>query len=141
MPEPTRSEQGYTLNPEHMRTGIKLTLDPVIADMAADQNGGKGGEFGYKGALKELRGAMRSQQRGWYGGDDSILVREASDAFFGALVEHLDWAVGVEDELVASLREYRASLAAHIKWVDGVESQNAASFKAIERGLDELGKR
>ncbi|WP_018680259.1 hypothetical protein [Actinokineospora enzanensis] len=125
-PPGTKPEDYYQLNPEAMREGIRLYLTPVI-----DQLGGIAAQV--KSAHGDIAAAHIGSAPGWSGGPGHGDLKAASSSFFNEAEYQLRQLSADQDELAASLAEYRAALEAHIDWAVRTDEANAEQFRRIDR--------
>jgi hypothetical protein len=119
----------YALNPEHMKRGIELYLDPVIRDVEQLS-------ASYTQAHDEVVAAHSTQAAGWFGGEGNGEVRPATSSFLNEMEWQLRQLAEDQRQLAASLQEYRNALQKHIQGAVAWDSENAERFHAIQRDLE-----
>ncbi|HEX6353852.1 hypothetical protein [Actinophytocola sp.] len=120
----------YKLSPEHMEESIELYLDPVIQELRRIAGI-------YRAAHDQARAAHVEETPGWFGGEGNGHVKPAISSFLNEVTFQVSELVGDQDELVASLQNYRDMLQAHINQAVQNDLAHADQFIAIHRELDE----
>jgi hypothetical protein len=133
MPEPELDHtQVYQLTPSHMEVAIQEFLTPVIDRLAAI-----GTE--YTAAHGEIKAAHDSETPGWFGGEGHGDIRLAVSSFLNEVEYQLSELVDDQNQLTASLTNYREGLLGHIDWAKQTEVKQVQRFQAITRQLDDMG--
>lgn len=120
----------YMLSPDHMEEAIEIYLDPVVQEL-----GRVAGT--YRAAHDEAKAAHDQETPGWFGGEGNGHVRPAISSFLNQVTYEVSLLVADQDQLVASLQNYRAALQAHIDGARRTDLANAEVFDAIHRDLNE----
>jgi hypothetical protein len=120
----------YTLSPEHMMQGIEIYLDPVVRDVQRIAGT-------YRAAHDEVSAAHSQEAPGWFGGEGNGHVRPAISSFLNEVVYQVSELVVDQDQLAASVQNYRQTLQAHIDQAVQTDLMHANRFTAILRELDE----
>lgn len=120
----------YKLSPEHMTESIEIYLDPVIQDLQRLA-------VTYRAAHDEVKAAHDQEAPGWFGGEGNGHVRPAISSFLNEVTYQVGELVADQDELVASVQNYRALLQAHIDEAVRTDLAHADRFTAIHRELDD----
>jgi hypothetical protein len=133
MPDQEHSgTQVYQLSPSHMEVAIQEFLTPVIDRLATIRSG-------FAAAHGEVKAAHDNETPGWFGGEGHSDIRFAVSSFLNEVEYQLSELVEDQDQLVASLTNYREGLLGHIDWLRQTEANNVARFQKIARDLDDMG--
>lgn len=123
----------YQINPDHMELAIQEFLTPVIDTLAA-----LGTRYGE--ARAEVTAAHQNQTPGWFGGEGNGEVIPASSSFLNEVGYQLGLLVADQNELTASLTNYRDGLLDHISWARKTDKAHAERFQSIARDLGQAGR-
>lgn len=119
----------YMISTPHMAEGIEVYLDPVVRDVQRVAGT-------YRAAHDQAKAAHDQQTPGWFGGEGNGHVRPAISSFLNEVVYQVGELAGDQEQLAASLQNYRDMLAAHIDQAVRTDLANADRFHAIHRELD-----
>ncbi|MFI7677081.1 hypothetical protein [Actinophytocola sp. NPDC049390] len=119
----------YMISTPHMAEGIELYLDPVVRDVQRVAGT-------YRAAHDQAKAAHDQQTPGWFGGEGNGHVRPAISTFLNEVVYQVGELAGDQEQLAASLQNYREALVAHIDKAVRTDLTNADRFLAIHRELD-----
>ncbi len=129
MSEEKDPDKVYELSPTHMAEGIEIYLDPVVRDVQRVAGT-------YRAAYDQAKAAHDQETPGWFGGEGNGHVRPAISSFLNEVVYQVGELVGDQEQLAASLQNYRDVLMAHIDKAVRTDLANADRFLAIHRELD-----